>query len=372
MNRNATWIFSLGLAGLLGGCGGNGDNAGDGSGAAVEFVDTVSGAGASFPVPVYDVWRYEWGQEHDVTVNYNSVGSGAGIRQITAKTVDFGASDAPLKKEELDEAGLVQWPMLVGAVVPVVNIEGVGSGELKLTGPVLADIFLGNISNWSDEAITSLNPELDLPDASINVVHRSDSSGTTWIFTSYLSKVSDAWANGPGWGKTPEWPTGIGAPQNPGVANQVSQNNNSIGYVQSDFAVEQNLPVALLQNQAGNYVEPTIPNIQSAAGNADWQNAPGMYVVLTNQPGADTWPIAGATYLLVHTEQESKAKIQTILSWADWALSEGGGLAEEKYFVPLPDNVVGIINDLWASEITANGEPVWPIGATSGEDAAAY
>lgn len=354
MIRNAAILPILSLAALLGGCGGNGnaDNA---------YVDTLSGAGASFPVPVYEVWRFTWGEENGVTINYNSVGSGAGVQQIKDRVVDFGASDAPLKAEELAEAGLVQWPMLIGAVVPVVNIEGVEPGQLRLSGEVLADIFLGKVTTWSDPAVTSLNPDLSLPDAQINVVHRSDSSGTTWIFTSYLSKVSSEWEQGPGWGKDPEWPTGIGAPQNPGVANQVEQNANSIGYVQSDFAIERGLPHVKLRNVAGEFVDPTEANIQAAAANADWANAPGMYMVLTNQPGADSWPIAGATYLLVHKDQGDLAKIETLLSWLDWCYVSGDDLALQQKFIPMPENVSDMVRSLWSTSITHQGAPVWPI-----------
>jgi len=355
------------VAGFLAGCGKQGGN----EGASVTYVKTLSGAGASFPVPVYDVWRYEWGEKNNVTVNYNSVGSGAGIQRIKAKTVDFGASDAPLKEDELEEAGLVQWPMLIGGVVPVINIEGIEAGELKLTSEALAGIYLGDITTWNDPAITEHNPGLDLPDAKINVVRRSDSSGTTWIFTSYLSRVSEKWAQGPGWSKTPQWPVGTGAPKNPGVADLVQNSNNSIGYVESAFQKQTGLPYPLLRNQAGKFVDPSMENVQAAAANADWKNAPGLYVVLTNQPGEKSWPIAGATYLLVHKEQDDKAEIQTLLSWVDWCYRKGDSFAKEKNYIPMPDNVVALVEELWAEKITVDGQPVWPIKTQDGQKVAA-
>jgi len=364
MVKKSSLLSSLTLAGaavgLLTGCGGGDDV-------------TVNGAGASFPDPVYQQWTFAYTEETDTTINYQAVGSGAGIERITAGQSDFGASDAPLTQEELDEAGLVQWPMLIGSVVPVANVEGLESGDLKLTGEVLADIFLGKINNWSDPAIVELNKDVTLPDARINVVRRADSSGTTWIFTNYLSKVSEDWKNGPGWSKTPKWPegVGIGAPKNSGVATQVEQNVNSIGYVESAFQKQAGLPFVRMQNQAGNFVEPSTENVQAAAASADWANLPGFYVVLTNQPGDNSWPICGATYILVHEEQESEEMISAILQFFDWCYREGDDIAIEQNYIPMPASVAELVREMWAEKISVNGGPAWPVDGEEADQVAA-
>lgn len=346
---------------LFVGCGGSGSGGTSSSGK--EYANVLDGKGATFPLPVYTTWAEVWGSENGVTVNYVGVGSGAGINAISDRTVDFGASDAPLTKDGedgLDAKGMVQWPMLIGGVTPIVNVAGVGPGDMNLSGETLADIFLGKITQWNDPAIVADNPDLSLSDAPITVVHRSDSSGTTWIFTSYLSKISSDWKAGPGWNKSVDWPVGLGGKGNPGVANSVRKTDNSIGYVESTYVTEQNLTYAKVKNMAGNFVSPTIENFQAAAANADWKNAPGFYLVMTNQPGADSWPIAGVTYLVAYKEQTDLKKIDTLLDFANWCYTDGDNLAMDKGYVPMPDNVVEMVRDMWAENITYNGEPVWP------------
>ncbi len=320
----------------------------------------IQGAGATFPYPLYAQWAYLYAQKTGVEINYQSIGSGGGIAQIRAKTVDFGASDAPLPPEELEQDGLVQFPMVIGGVVPVVNLEGVGPNQLQLSPQVLARIFLGEIRRWNHPDLQALNPHLALPDEEITVVHRADGSGTTWIFTHYLSEVSEDWKNRVGTGKAVRWPTGIGGKGNEGVAAFVQQTPGAIGYVEYTYAVQTNLVPVKLQNAAGAFVEARLETFQAAAAHADWAHSPGFYVVLTNQPGPDAWPITGASFILLHREQPDFHKAQEMLKFFDWAYHEGAEVARKLHYVPVPPEVVTLVEDLWQREIRAQGRPVWP------------
>ena len=318
----------------------------------------VNGAGASFPAPLYGKWTYTYNQASGNQFNYQSVGSGAGIAQIKAKTVDFGASDDPLKPEVLEAAGLMQFPMVMGGVVPVVNLPGVKAGQLKLTGPVLADIFLGKITKWDDPALKALNPDFNIPSLPITVVHRSDGSGTTWIFTNYLSKVSDSWKNGPGNDKDVKWPCGLGGQKNPGVANSVQKTIGAIGYVEYAYALETKLPYVSLKNKDGNFVAPNAETFKASAASADWANAKNFYMVLTEQAGEKSWPISGATYILIYKDQADSAKAKEMLKFFTWCLDDGDKTAEELHYIPMPDNVVKLIKDAWKAEVKADGKAV--------------
>ena len=320
---------------------------------------TINGAGATFPAPVYSSWTYKYKEKTGTRINYQAVGSGAGIAQIKAKTVDFGASDEPLEKEELNKYGLTQFPMLMGGVVPVVNIPGVESGKLQLTPKVLADIFLGKIKKWDDAAIASVNSGLKLPSMPITVVYRSDGSGTTWIFTNYLSKISQDWANGPGNGKSVKWPVGVGGQKNPGVANNVQKISGSIGYVEYTYAFEGKLSCAALQNKAGKFVAPGIESFISAGANADWKNAPGFYMVLTDQPGEKSWPILGVTYILAYKEQKDAVKSREMMKYFNWCYTdEGSKTASTVNYVPIPENVVKMVKEEWKKNIKCDGKSV--------------
>ncbi|HEX7968476.1 MAG TPA: phosphate ABC transporter substrate-binding protein PstS, partial [Stellaceae bacterium] len=264
----------------------------------------ISGAGATFPYPIYAKWAEAYKAKTGISMNYQSIGSGGGIKQITAKTVNFGASDMPLKPEELDKNGLTQWPMIMGGVVPVVNVRGIQPGQLKLDGPTLADIYLGKITKWDDAAIKKLNPDAKLPSMAIAPIYRSDGSGTTFIYTNYLSKVSPEWSEKVGNNTSVEWPTGIGGKGNEGVAALSARTAGAIGYVEYAYALQNKLTYAKLVNKEGNAVEPDSNSFQAAAANADWQTAPGFYLLLTDQPGKESWPITGASFILVHKTQE--------------------------------------------------------------------
>jgi phosphate transport system substrate-binding protein len=321
---------------------------------------SLNGAGATFPYPIYSQWAYTYNKVSGTKLNYQSIGSGGGIAQIKAKTVNFGASDAPMAVDELDKLGLIQFPMVMGGVVPVVNIKGVESGKLKLTKEVLADIYLGKIQKWNDEAIKSINPGLGLPEKAISVVHRADGSGTTWIFTNYLAKVSNEWKEKVGSGKAVEWPTGMGGKGNEGVAAYVQRIKGSIGYVEFAYALQNKMSHALLENQSGKYIEPTIESFQAAAASADWKNAPGFYLVLTDQPGDDSWPITGASFILVYKEQTDKAVTKEMLTFFNWCYEHGAGKAKALHYVPMPKDVVELVTNLWKSSIRVGEEPVWP------------
>ena len=322
-----------------------------GLGAPLAQAADISGAGATFPFPIYAKWADAYKKETGNGLNYQSIGSGAGIKQIQAKTVTFGASDAPLAAEELKKAGLVQWPMVMGGIVPVVNLEGVKPGELVLDGPTLANIFLGKIKKWDDAAIKKLNPSLTLPSASITVVRRSDGSGTTFNFTDYLSKVSPDWQKDVGAAASVEWPVGVGAKGNDGVAGNVGQTKNAIGYVEYAYAKQNKLIHADLVNKAGKRVSPTLTAFQAAAANADWAKAEGYYVILTDQAGEQSWPLTAATFILMHAEPQDKAATTEALKFFGWAFAKGDKMAEELDYIPMPDSVVKLIEATWAKDI---------------------
>lgn len=322
---------------------------------------TINGAGASFPFPVYSQWAFKYHELTGMKLNYQSIGSGGGIAQIKAKTVDFGASDAPLSGDELNEAGLVQFPMIMGGVVPVVNIKDVKPGDLKLSNDVLANIFLGKVTKWNDAAIAELNAGLTLPDQDITVVYRSDGSGTTNIFTDYLAKVSAEWKEKVGVGKTVEWPAGVGGKGNEGVAANVQQLDGSIGYVEYAYALQNKLSDVALKNREGNVVSATIAAFQAAAANADWQNAPGFALFLTDQPGKDSWPITGVSYILMYKEQANAENAAAMLKFFDWCFTHGADIAAGLHYVPMPENVVKMVQQTWTDQVKINGAPVWPV-----------
>jgi phosphate transport system substrate-binding protein len=315
------------------------------------FAADITGAGATFPFPVYSKWADAYKKETGNGLNYQSIGSGAGIKQIQAKTVTFGATDAPLKPEALEKDGLAQWPMVMGAIVPVVNLEGIKPGELVFDGETLAKIYLGTITKWDDPAITKLNPKLKLPSDAITVVRRSDGSGTTFNFTDYLSKASAEWKSKVGSGTAVEWPAGVGAKGNEGVAGNISQTKNAIGYVEYAYAKQNKLTYTAMVNSAGKTVQPTVAAFQAAASNADWAKAPGYYLILTNQPGEASWPITAATFILMHKDATDKAASQEAIKFFKWAFEKGGKMAEELDYIPMPEPVVKLIEKTWSAEI---------------------
>ncbi len=324
-------------------------------------VKTISGAGATFPYPVYAKWAAAYYKLTGIKLNYQSIGSGGGIKQVKAKTVDFGASDAPVKPENLENWGLTQFPMIMGGVVPVINLPGIKPGQLKISNKTLVDIYLGKVRKWNDPAITSENPALSLPSRNITVVHRADGSGTTWIFTNFLSKVSKEWKETVGNAKAVAWPTGIGGKGNEGVASYVKRIKGSIGYVEYAYALQNRLTYLRLKNRAGAYVEPNIKTFQAAAANADWEKAKGFYVVLTDQPGQDSWPITGASFILMHKVQERPEVAKTVLNFFDWCYKHGQEMAEKLDYVPMPKKVVDLVEKAWKNEIKDTaGNPVWP------------
>ena len=313
------------------------------------LAQDVTGAGASFPAPVYAKWADAYNKATGVRVNYQSVGSGAGIKQIKSKTVDFGASDAPLKDEELAADGLIQFPMVIGGVVPVVNIAGVAPGKLRLNGQVLGDIYLAKITKWNDPAITALNPGVALPDAAIAVIRRADGSGTSFNFTNYLSKVNPEWKTRVGEGTAVNWPTGAGGKGNEGVSAYVKQLPNSIGYVEYAYAKQNKMAYTLLQNQAGVFVAPDDATFKAAAANADWSKT--FYQVLTGQPGKDSWPITAATFILMHKVQDKPANAANALKFFDWAYRDGDKMADDLDYVPMPDTVKQLVRKLWKDQL---------------------
>jgi phosphate transport system substrate-binding protein len=314
----------------------------------------ISGAGATFPFPIYAKWADAYKKETGVGLNYQSIGSGAGIKQILAKTVTFGATDAPMSFKDLQKNGLVQFPMVMGGIVPVINVEGIKPGELVLDGPALADIFLGKITKWDDAAIKKLNPSVTLPSAGINVIRRSDGSGTTFNFTDYLSKVSPEWQSKVGVNAAVEWPVGVGAKGNDGVAGNVGQTKNSIGYVEYAFAKQNKLTHTDLINKDGKRVSPTLKSFQAAAANADWANAPGYVQILTDQKGGESWPITAATFILVYANPTNKAATADAVKFFAWAFEKGDAMAEELDYIPMPDNVVQLIKATWAKDVKTN------------------
>ena len=320
----------------------------------------ISGAGATFPYPIYAKWADTYKKETGVGLNYQSIGSGGGIKQIQAKTVTFGASDMPLKADELQKAGLVQFPTVLGGVVPVVNLDGVAPGDITIDGPTLAKIFLGEVKTWNDPAIQKLNPSAKLSSQAIAVVHRSDGSGTTFIFTDYLSKTSADWKSKVGANTAVEWPVGIGAKGNEGVANNVAQTKGSIGYVEYAFAKQNKLTSTKLVNKDGKAVAPTADAFQAAAASADWNGTPGFGVILTNEAGANSWPISGATFILIHKQPQDPVAAGEALKFFAWAYAKGGKMAEDLDYVPLPAKVVAAIQKVWASDIKdASGKPIY-------------
>jgi phosphate transport system substrate-binding protein len=317
----------------------------------------VTGAGASFPAPIYAKWADAYNKATGARINYQSIGSGAGLKQIAAKTVDFGASDAPLTDDELAKGGLIQFPTVIGGVVPVVNITGVGPGKLKLTGQVLGDIYLGKITKWNDPAITAINVGLALPDAAIAPVRRADGSGTSFNFTNYLSKVNAEWKSKVGEGTAVNWPTGAGGKGNEGVSAFVQRLPNSIGYVEYAYAKQNKMAFTLLQNQAGNFVAPDDETFKAAAANADWNKS--FYQVLTGQPGKDSWPITAATFIMMHKVQDKPVQATNSLKFFDWAYNSGDKMAVDLDYVPMPDSVKALVRKLWADSIKdASGKTV--------------
>lgn len=313
-------------------------------------AETITGAGATFPFPIYSKWSETYKEKTDVQLNYQSIGSSGGIKQIKAATVDFGATDAPMKGDELTANGLVQFPTVLGGVVPVLNVEGVKPGELQLTGDVLAKIFVGHIVNWNDKRIQELNPKVKLPDANITIVHRADGSGTTFIFTDYLSEVSPLWKEEVGKGAAVKWPatSSVGGKGNEGVAANVSRVKNSIGYVEYAYAKRNKMTHVKLQNRDGKWVEPDDLTFSAAASGADWFSTPGMGISLVNQRGAQSWPITGATFILMYREPKNAKTSQEVLKFFDWAFVNGGKLATDLDYVPLPKAVTERIrSDVW-------------------------
>ena len=319
----------------------------------------ITGAGATFPYPIYAKWAEAYKAQTGVGMNYQSIGSGGGIKQIQAKTVDFGASDMPMKPDELEKAGLVQFPAIIGGIVPVVNVEGVAPGALKLTGPVLADIYLGKIKTWDDKAITALNAGLVLRAEPITVVRRSDGSGTTFNFTDYLSKVSPEWKEKVGSATAVAWPDGVGGKGNEGVASYVQRIKGSIGYVEYAYAKKNAMTHVLVQNKDGQYPKPDAATFQAAAASADWKNAPGYYQIITNSPGKDSWPIAATSFILMHKMQDKPASGQEVLKFFAWSFKNGQKMAEELDYVALPPTLIGQIEASWKAEIKdASGKTV--------------
>ena len=318
----------------------------------------ITGAGATFPYPVYAKWAETYKAKTGIGMNYQSIGSGGGIKQITAKTVQFGATDKPLKPEQLDKEGLVQFPTVMGGVVPVIHVKGIKADQIKLTGEVLAKIYLGEITKWDAPQITQLNQGVKLPGKDITVVHRSDGSGTTFIFTNYLTKVSPEWKAKVGNDASVAWPVGVGGKGNEGVASYVQRINGAIGYVEYAYALQNNMTSTMLKNRDGNFVKPQARNFQAAAAFADWANAPGFYQILTEQPGKESWPITGATFILVHKAQKDPKTAKQVLEFFKWAYANGDQMAAKLDYIPMPDNVVKLIFKEWKNVKGPDMKPV--------------
>ncbi len=322
----------------------------------------ISGAGATFPFPVYAKWADTYKKMTGTGVNYQSIGSGGGIKQIKAGTVTFGATDAPLMEKDLQADGLEQWPMVMGGIVPVVNLDGVKSGDLVIDGPTLASMFMGTITKWNDPALAKLNPNVKLPDQAIAIVHRSDGSGTTFNFTDYLSKVSPDWKSKVGSNTAVEWPVGLGAKGNEGVSQNVGNTKGSLGYVEYAYAKQNNLTFTQMINKDGKTVAPTVPAFQAAAANADWANAPGFYQILDNQPGAQSWPLTAATFILMHKQPKDDAASTEALKFFTWAFDHGDKDAEALDYIPMPDAVVKLIKTAITNDIKGkDGKPLMPM-----------
>jgi phosphate transport system substrate-binding protein len=324
--------------------------------ASAAWAQDVTGAGATFPAPLYAKWADAYNKATGARINYQSVGSGAGLKQIRSKTVDFGASDMPLKDDELAKDGLVQFPTVIGGVVPVVNIKGIQPGQIKLTGQALGDIYLGKITKWNDAALTALNPGVPLPDAAISVVRRADGSGTSFIFTNYLSKVNAEWKSKVGEGTAVNWPTGAGGKGNEGVSSYVQRLPNSIGYVEYAYAKQNKMSHVLLKNQAGNFVAPDDANFKAAAAGADWNKS--FYQVLTEQPGKDAWPLTGATFIMMHKAQDKPVQATNTLKFFEWAFSSGDQMAADLEYVSLPDTLKNLVRKQWAEIKDSSGKVV--------------
>jgi phosphate transport system substrate-binding protein len=322
----------------------------------VSHAQDVTGAGATFPAPLYAKWADAYNKATGARINYQSVGSGAGLKQIRAKTVDFGASDMPLKDDELTKDGLVQFPTVIGGVVPVVNIKGIQPGQIKLTGQVLGDIYLGKITKWNDAALSGLNPGVPLPDAAISVVRRADGSGTSFIFTNYLSKVNPEWQAKVGEGTAVNWPTGAGGKGNEGVAAFVQRLPNSIGYVEYAYVKQNKMTYTLLKNKDGNFAVPDDANFKAAAVSADWNKS--FYQVLTDEPGKDAWPLTGATFIMMQKAQDKPAQAANSLKFFDWAFVNGDKMAAELEYVTLPDAVKTLVRKQWADIKDASGKAI--------------
>ena len=320
----------------------------------------ITGAGATFPYPIYAKWAEAYKQASGTGLNYQSIGSGGGIKQIKAKTVDFGASDMPLSAEELETEGLMQFPAIMGGVVPVVNLEGVAPGQLKLTGEVLAGIYLGKITKWNAPEIAALNPGVKLPAEEITVVHRADGSGTSFLFTDYLSKVSADFKSTVGASTAVKWPVGVGGKGNEGVAANVQRIKNTIGYVEYAYAKKNNMSHAQLKNRDGQFVQPDDETFKAAAAGADWAKTPGFALVLTNQAGKNSWPITGASFILMHKKQAEAAKAKDVLKFFDWAYKNGAAMATELDYVSMPTPVVKLVEAAWKANLKDNsGKAVW-------------
>ena len=328
--------------------------------AGISQATDITGAGATFPYPIYAKWAEAYKAKTGVGMNYQSIGSGGGIKQIQAKTVDFGATDAPLTADELTKSNLAQFPAVMGGEVAVVNLNGIEPGKLKLTGEVLANIYLGKITKWNDPAITALNKDLKLPDDDITVVHRADGSGTTFIFTNYLSKVSADWKAKVGEGKAVQWPSGTGGKGNEGVASYVQRIKGSIGYVEFAYAKQNKMTYTLLKNHDGNYPQPDDDSFKAAAAYAKWDSKNGFYEILTDEPGKESWPITGATFILVQKTQDQPETGLGVLKFFDWAFVNGGKMASELDYVPLPDKLTQLIRASWKDQVKdASGKAIW-------------
>ena len=323
---------------------------------ALASAQDVTGAGATFPAPLYAKWADAYNKATSVRINYQSVGSGAGLRQIRGKTVDFGASDMPLTDAELAKDGLVQFPTVIGGVVPVINLKGIAAGQVRMTGQLLGDIYLGKITKWNDAALTALNPGVPLPDTAIAVVRRADGSGTTFIFSNYLSKVNAEWKSKVGEGTAVNWPTGAGGKGNEGVAAFVQRLPNSIGYVEYSYAKSNKMAHVLLRNQAGSFVAPDDANFKAAAAGAEWSKS--FYQILTEQPGKDSWPITGATFIMMYKAQEKPAQGSHSLKFFEWAFVNGDKMATELEYVPLPDGVKALVRSAWGEVKDPAGKAV--------------
>ncbi|MGE5269719.1 MAG: phosphate ABC transporter substrate-binding protein PstS [Thiohalocapsa sp.] len=326
----------------------------------------ISGAGATFPYPIYAKWAEAYAAKSGTKLNYQSIGSGGGIKQITSKTVDFGASDMPLKPDLLAKDGLQQWPQVVGGVVLVVNLQGVKPGQLKLDGKTVAGMYLGKITKWDDPAIKALNPGVNLPAKAVATVHRSDGSGTNFIFTHYLSSIDPEFKSKIGENTSVEFPGGLGGKGNEGVAALAGRTDGAIGYVEYAYALQNKMNYTQLKNHDGQFVSPDSKTFQAAAANANWTKAPGFYLLLTDQPGKESWPITGATFILMHKKQEHPERAVEVLKFFDWAYHNGGQMAEQLDYVPMPANVVAMVEQSWKDIVGPDGKPVWTGTAPSG------